>query len=164
MKKLFLIMAVATTLVACDKNGDVERESIDTQVCLVFLDKDSTDLLNPDNPNGYKFSEMGLYKDLELRDKRTNGWHFDSGEGCFSSTNLELKLYYYILFGAPKDYMEKREGKTVWCATSYLKLNETTVDTIYTEVLETPHSETLIKVLYNGVDVTRLGLVVKKDK
>ncbi|MBR5958732.1 MAG: hypothetical protein IKZ99_10245, partial [Salinivirgaceae bacterium] len=67
MKKLFLIMAVATTLVACDKNGDVERESIDTQVCLVFLDKDSTDLLNPDNPNGYKFSEMGLYKDLELR-------------------------------------------------------------------------------------------------
>ncbi|MBR5957266.1 MAG: hypothetical protein IKZ99_02765, partial [Salinivirgaceae bacterium] len=67
MRNVFFIVLIITTMLACEKNDDVERESIDTQVCLVFLDKDSTDLLNPDNPNGYKFSEMGLYKDLELR-------------------------------------------------------------------------------------------------
>ena len=162
MKNILLFVAIAMVLLACEKKADDERESINTRVCLVFLDKDSTDLLNPDNPNGYKFSEMGLYKDLELKKKHTDGWCFNSGEGCFSDTNLQQKLYYYILFSAPMDYMEKRDGNIFWCATSYLKLNETTVDTVYTEVLDTPHSQKLIKVLYNGEDVTRLGLVIKE--
>jgi len=162
MKKIFLMVAVATALMACEKNDDAEREDFNTQVSLVFLDKDSTDLLNPDNPNGYKISEIGLYKDLELKEKRTNGWRFGSEMSCFSHTNLEPKLYYFILFVAPMDYIEKRDGDIIWCATSYLKLNETTVDTVYTEVLETAHSQKLMKVLYNGGDVTRLGLVIKE--
>ena len=105
---------------------------------------------------------MGLYKDLELKEKHTIGWRLGSEMSCFSHTNLELKLYYYIVFDAPKYYMEKRDGNIIWCATSYLKLNKTTVDTVYTEVLETPHSQKLMKVLYNGDDVTRLGLVIKE--
>ena len=149
---------------ACSKNEDRESEAIDTHVCLVFLDKDSTDLLNPDNPNGYKFSEMGLYKDLNLMEKRTNGWLFGSEEGCLSHTNFELKVYYYILFDAPKDYMEKRDGKNLWCATSYLKLNETTIDTVYTEVIVTECSHRMHKVFYNGEDVSDITntSVIKK--
>lgn len=162
MKNIFLIAAIATVLLACEKKDDVEKEAIHTRVCLVILDNDSTDLLNPDNPKGYRFPEMGLYKDLELKEKRTNGWEFDFGNGCFSETALEQKLYYYILFSAPMDYMEMRNGNIIWCATSYLKLNETIVDTVYTEVLETAHAQLLCKVLYNGEDVTKLGLVIKK--
>lgn len=155
-------MAIATALMACEKNEDVEREAIAREVCLVFLDKDSTDLLNPDNPNGYKFSEMGLYKDLDLKERCKAGWRLGSEMSCFSHTNLELKLYYYVLFDAPRNYMEKRDGNAVWCATSYLKLNETTIDTVYTEVTETKYSERLSKVLYNGEDITRTGLVIKE--
>lgn len=161
MRNIFSIVAIITTLVACNKN-DVERECIETQVCLVILDKDSTDMLNPDNPNGYKFSKMGLYKDLELKDRLTNGWYLGSEECCISNTNFEKKLYYYIRFIAPMDSMEKRDGKVVWCATSYLKLNETTIDTVYTEVVETEYSQILKKVLYNGKDISRTRLVIKE--
>ncbi|MBO7143482.1 MAG: hypothetical protein J6W13_01460 [Salinivirgaceae bacterium] len=161
MRNIFLIVAIITTLMACKKN-DVERECIETQLCLIILDKDSTDMLNPDNPNGYKFCEMGLYKDLELKDRLTNGWYLGSEECCVSNIKFEKKIYYFIRFIAPMDSMEKRDGKVVWCATSYLKLNETTIDTVYTEVVETEYSQILKKVLYNGVDISRTRLVIKK--
>ena len=162
MKKILLIAAIITTMIACEKNDNEEGEAISRTVCLVFIDKDSTDLLNPDNPNGYKFSEMGLYKDPELKERHTTGWHFDSEMTCISHTNFELKLFYYILFEPPIDYKEKKNGKTVGCATSYLKLNEATIDTVYTEVILTECSRTLGKVVYNGEDITRTGLVIKQ--
>ena len=140
MKKILLISAIITTMLACESERGCMGEVFESRVCLVFIDKDSTDLLNPDNPNGYKFSEMGLYKDREL----------------------ELKLFYYILFEPPIDYKEKKNGKTVGCATSYLKLNEATIDTVYTEVILTECSRTLGKVVYNGEDITRTGLVIKE--
>ena len=162
MKKILLIAAIITTMLACEKNNNEEGEFISKTVCLVFIDKDSTDLLNPDNPNGYKFSEMGLYKDPELKERRTEYWRYDSEMGCISHTNFELKLFYYIRFEVPIDYKEKRDGKTIGCATSYLKLNEATIDTVYTEVILTECSRTLGKVVYNGEDITRTGLVIKE--
>lgn len=162
MKKLLLIAAIITTMIACEKNDNEEGEAISRTVCLVFIDKDSTDLLNPDNPNGYKFSEMGLYKDPELKERRTEYWHFGSEMTCISHTNFELKLFYYILFDAPIDYKEKKNGKTFGCATSYLKLNETTIDTVYTEIVVSEGSQRLSKVVYNGEDITRTGLVIKQ--
>ena len=162
MKKILLIAAIITTMIACEKNNNEEGEFISKTVCLVFIDKDSTDLLNPDNPNGYKFSEMGLYKDPELKERRTEYWRYDSEMGCISHTNFELKLYYYILFRAQIDYKEKKNGETFGCATSYLKLNETTIDTVYTEIVVSEGSQRLSKVVYNGEDITRTGLVIKE--
>jgi hypothetical protein len=163
MKKILLIAAIITTMIACEKNDNEEGEAISRTVCLVFIDKDSTDLLNPDNPNGYKFSEMGLYKDPELKERRTNNaWQLGSEMTCISHTNFELKLYYYILFRAQIDYKEKKNGETFGCATSYLKLNETTIDTVYTEIVVSEGSQRLSKVVYNGEDITRTGLVIKE--
>ena len=147
-------------MAACTEDNDGEKEAINKGVCIVLLDKDSTDLLDPDNPNGYKFSEMGLYEDLDLKQKRLAGWQLVAEMNCFN--NSDIKLYYGIAFHAPMDYKIKRDGETIWYATSYLKLNQTTVDTVYTEVTETAHSLKLRNVLYNGVDITTNYFVVIK--
>ena len=164
MKKILLIAAIITTILACESERGCMGEAFDTRICFVFIDKDSIDLLNPDNPNGYKFSEMGLYKDPELKERRTEYWRYDSEMGCISHTNFELKLFYYIRFEVPIDYKEKRDGKTIGCATSYLKLNETTIDTVYTEVIVTECSHRMHKVFYNGEDVSDITntSVIKK--
>ena len=93
MKNVLLIAAIITTMLACESERGCMGEVFESRVCLVFIDKDSTDLLNPDNPNGYKFSEMGLYKDPELKERRTNNaWQLGSEMTCISHTNFELKL------------------------------------------------------------------------
>ena len=155
-------MAVTTLFVTCSKDEGGEREAIDTGVCFALLDKDSTDLLNPDNPNGYKFSEMGLYEDSELKRKRTNiNWELIPGENRFFNPE-KLKEIYVVFFNAPMDYKINRDGKTIWCATSYLKLNQTTIDTVYTEVLETKNAQMIIKALYNGTDITKNNVIVRE--
>jgi len=135
-------------LMNCSKENN-SNESFDVIVDIRILDKDSCDLLNPNNMNSYK--GIALYKDSGLKERR-----FDSDLVPYQSENYGDTLY-YLSFAAPMDTLNN--GK--YCATSYLKLNETTVDTIYTEITDEVNWHHLTKVVYNGKKVGRLITVIK---
>ena len=122
-------------------------EDYDLGIHIFIFDKDSCDLLNPNNPKGYKESEIALYQDPDLKEKLFN----------VDVLPLDKDSIYCIHLMAPMDYKENDK----LCATSYLKLNDTTIDTIYTEITETECSHTVSKIIYNGKDVDRSFTVVK---
>ena len=152
MKKIFLIAAVTTALMACENKNEC-CGYYDTTVYISILDKDSCEMLNPGNPNGYKVTDIVLFKDSNLKEKQA-----DVNFISFPNIYGEQDSMYYIFFNAPMDY---RNGDK-FCATSYLKLNDTTIDVVYTEVTESTDSQVLTKVLYNNEDITRTKTIVKK--
>ena len=183
MKKIFLIAAVAIVVLACEKKDDDNNNSfsiVDATIELNILDKDSCDLLNPANENGYKLSEIGLYKNPELTEKRPklSDWvnteiaenkkrdddvQLMFCESCKVFTDNDYQPIYYLIFHAPPyDNEMERDGNKIRYATSYLKLNANTVDTIYTEITVNENHSFISKILYNGVDISRIRLVIKE--
>ena len=182
MKNILLIITAiaATALAACTKdeeNNNMEFSRVDITIELGILDKDSCDLLNPANENCYKLSEIGLYKNPELTEKRSklNDWVNEEIEEnkkrdddvqlmfCESCKVFDYQPVYYLIFHAPPyDNEMERDGNKIRYATSYLKLNASTVDTIYTEVTLGENHAFLSKLLYNSEDITKTMIVMKK--
>jgi hypothetical protein len=172
MKRILLIALCATIVAACSKEEEqsLGGEIVDVSIELCIIDKDSNDLLNPANANGYKLADIGLYKNRELTEKRPklSDWVYEEiAENKNRDDDVQLlfcdncKIKYYLRFFAPPyDNEMKRDGKTIRYATSYLKLNASTIDTIYTEITMGDHSF-LSKLEYNGEDITKT-MVVKK--
>ena len=179
MKRILLIALFATVVAACKEDEESNKEfSVTATIELNILDKDSCDLLNPANENGYKLSEIGLYKNPELTEKRPklNDWvNKEIEENKTREDDLQLvfcdnckvfsdyqPIYYLVFHAPPYDNEMVRDGKRIRYATSYLKLNATMVDTIYTEITILENSAYLSKILYNGDDITNTMVVVKK--
>lgn len=176
MKVFFAVALCATILASCTKEDD-EKEftAIVVDVNIRILDKDSCDLLNPVNKGCYNFSEIGLYKNSELTEKRHKKTDVILNEDVpqnknrdddvqfllYESNNLPGRQTYSIHFFAPVDYSTERNGETIWYATSYLKLDASTIDTIYTEIMESGNVMGINKIMYNGLDITKSGIVIK---
>jgi hypothetical protein len=119
-----------------------------------IFDKDSSNLLDPNNEKGYKTDEIGFYKDSSL----TINCITKEEQILFSDENA----VYYLILPVNIDYHIERKGETFYCSTSYLKLNNTTIDTIYTECSMTECGEVLSKVVYNGEDITLSRIFIRK--
>ena len=152
----------AATIVACNKEtpGDEPFDGYndDTKVEIIIMDKDSTDLLNPDIN---KF-DLALYKDAEMKVKRPECLILDTLPRFWNM--IDTTSRYYMFFFAPLDYSKEIPEKLekIWYSTSYLSIDGATVDTIRTEVVESANSLILKKVFYNGEDIDkRNGVVVK---
>lgn len=152
----------AAAIEACNKETPADNPfdgyHVATKVDIVIMDKDSTDLLNPDIN---KF-EMALYKDAEMKEKRPECLVIDTLPKFWNMVDTIARHYMY--FYAPLDYSKEipEESKKIWYSTSYLSIDGITVDTIRTEVVEMDYSLTLKKVFYNGEDIDiRTGVVVK---
>ena len=158
MKKILLMAAIAAAVMAACTD---EEES--TRPChmsppymdISILDKDSCDLLNPSNENGYKESEIGFFGDSALTIN-----YIASYEGHVLCTD-ENATCYSIVLPVIYNYHEEKNGETIYCSKSYLKLNSVTIDTIYTECLKTKCGMNLAKVVYNGEDITETRIVVR---
>lgn len=172
-------MAVCATIIsACDKEtptdqpnpadetiyigNSSDKYAMVTKVSVLVFDKDSCDMLNPNyNKDGKNF-DMALYKDQEMRQKRTECFVLDT---CHNFWNMaDTTTYYYMFFYAPLDYSKDipEESKKIWYSTSYLSIDGATVDTIRTEVVESANSLILKKAFYNGKDLSETnGVVVK---
>ena len=182
MKRILLRALFAIVVAACKKDEENNNSFsiVDVTIELGILDKDGCDLLNPTSENGYKLSEIGLYKNPELTEIRPklNDWvnvEFEENktreddiqlvfcDSCKVFSDYDYQPIYYLVFHAPPfDNETERDGKKIRYATSYLKLNASTVDTIYTEVTLGENRSFVSKILYNGNDITKTMVVVKK--
>ena len=172
MKHFLLIAMCATIMAACDKEMSVDEPyyaykpsdgySICEKVCIMVLDKDSCDMLNPNYDKDGKKFDMALYKDPEMKEKRPEYLLLDSISDYY--LNADTATYYYIYFYAPHDYSKEiiKDSIIEWYSVSYLSIDGISVDTIRTRSVEyVYHSQSLRDVFFNGEDVTRLGLVIK---
>lgn len=181
MKRILLIALCASTVAACSKDDDNNKafSIVDATIELNILDKDGCDLLNPANENAYKLSEIGLYKNPELTERRPklNDWvNEEIAENKTREDDIQLMfcesckvfndyqpIYYLIFHAPPYDSEMECDGEIIRYATSYLKLNAFTVDTIYTEITVSEYHSFISKILYNGEDITKNMVVVKNN-
>jgi hypothetical protein len=146
------LIAILLTIMAfaCDKNNNetssnskIYNVDIDYQVFL----KNSLgqNLLNPDVEGSYKHSEIMLYEDSLLSNKINDSILFNS-DGNF----------FLRLFGGGSEELIYNTERIKY-GTRYLKLNSSTIDTIYSETIYIGQSLLLNKVMYNSVVIFNLG-------
>lgn len=142
---------------SCQKGNNEDREIVGhfpiPYVKFSIMDKEGNDLLNPTNPNSYKHYNIALYTDSLTTKKRCE------------NRNIEYHTYdnnperWYICFMAYCDSKKIRPefNDTLYCATNYLKLNDTTVDVVYSEYIINGYVKALYTILYNGEDIFHTG-------
>ena len=176
MKTIKMFVAItmcATIMAACEKETSADESnyiykpsdgySICEKVCIMVLDKDSCDMLNPNYDKDGKKFDMALYKDPEMKEKRPEYLLLDSISDYY--LNADTATYYYIYFYAPHDYSKEiiKDSIIEWYSVSYLSIDGISVDTIRTRSVEyVYHSQSLRDVFFNGEDITKTMMVVKK--
>lgn len=147
MKNTLFLIGICCLLFSCQKeNEDIIRGYFPTPiVTFSIMDKDGNDLLNPYNPNSYKHHGISLYKDSLTTQKRCE---------CLFSYDDNLERW-NIEFWAFCDSKKIRPefNDTLCCATNYLKLNDTTIDVVYSEYILSGCFKALCTILYNGEDI-----------
>lgn len=127
------------------------------RIMISIIDKQGNDLLDPNNPDGYKHDDIELYADSLTTIKRCENWefifrHYDNPDRWFMLvwSFVDLKKF------------RPEFNDTLYCATSYLKLNDTTIDIIYSEYAICGHIKSLVTSLYNGEDLhAQNGTIIK---
>lgn len=151
MKNTIFLIGICCLLFSCQKENEdrIIRGYFPTPVVTFsILDKDGNDLLNPYNPNSYKHNDIALYKDSLCTIKRCENYDI-------RYYTLEDNTKWCIEFWAYCDSKKIRPefNDTICCATNYLKLNDTTIDTVYSEYIISGRLKALCTILYNGDDI-----------
>ena len=161
MKKLSITIGICLLFASCQKEeycqtpiaGDTPIPSVKVSI----IDKQGNDLLNPNNPSSYNHDNIELYADSLTTIKRCENWELNFRQ-------YENPPKWFILIRSFADFKKYRSefNDTLYCATSYLKLNDTTTDVIYSEYAIYGHVINLVTALYNGEDLQSMeGTVVK---
>ena len=178
MKNIFLIALGIIVIVSCSKSENnpenngitiVKNDTIsDGYNLMCTMNIAVVDKLNF-NPTDAKnnLMKIAFYADAELKKERRFPAYFDYpiyvNDQKYEIDDINNSIRYDISifapggankFGCIEDdlYSIKKNDTIVWCATSYLKLYNNMVDTIYTEVSETMNWIKLTKLVYNGVE------------
>jgi len=161
MKALIKVVPIILLLIACSKNekkefngyagGELELNKIevvnnpviDTNVVggiyisrsadISFVDKHGNDLLNPDNPNGFKKQSLKLYYLEEGLKKEVYFPHYDAPR------NIDLFC--------EREFCELRK---VVSHTTYLEFEPGVEDIIESEFIKNGGSILVSKIYYNG--------------
>jgi len=157
MKNKISILVLAVVIASCSGSDEVKDPC---HMGPLYMDIKITnakgeDLLNQSNKCCYKESDICFYKDSEL----TINYLDTNGEQILRSDENQN---YFITLPIPIDYRIEKNGKTTYCSTSYLKLNDTIIDTICTECISTDCGKILTKLEYNGEDITSTMIVIKE--
>lgn len=136
MKKelLHLLLVVFTILFqSCGERNYECPEPLHCHIC--FIENDSC-VVELNEKNIYKGSEIALYKD--------------------SALTIEKNINVYIttiVFNLDNDYTIKRNGKKMFCSDYYLKI-ENNIHTIHTEYSGPSCGKRLEKFVYDSVEIT----------
>jgi len=122
-----------------------ERMNIDVGYQLFLKNSNGDNLLDPLNNISFKHSEIKLYEDAKLNIEIQDSLVYKSPDG-----------YFLHLFGGGEKEMSKND-ENIKYGTSYLKLNSTTIDTIYSESIYKNEGLVLNKVIYNSILVYNFG-------
>lgn len=136
MKPLLLALIILMA-VGCSKDKDVENccTIISLHANISLKNTDGEDLLNPENPNGYKERDIKTYHLINGVQKRAG--QYDQ----FYADNEGIFRYSVIV---------NYEGNDEYPIT-YIDWNETDRDTIKSEIYQTSNQIRVIKIWYNGV-------------
>ena len=157
MRRISFFVGICLFFASCQKEDKEDRNIVGHMpvpyVEFSIIDKQGNDLLNPYNSNGYSHYNIGLYVDSLTTIKRCE------------NTNIEYLTYdsnpsrWFISFRAYCDTKKIRPefNDTLCCATNYLKLNDTTIDVVYSEYVISGYVKALCTILYNGEDIFHTG-------
>lgn len=134
MKKILIVIAVAL-LLSCSKNDDSEEQFlVDLGVNISLESTTGDDLLDPENPNSYKKSEIKTYHLIDEVEQRAGA----------DDVLLQDPAGTYV-FRTFVNYKGNDEYPI-----TYIDWSETDRDTIKSEIYRTINQIRVIKVWYNG--------------
>ncbi len=147
--------------ISCENENNSTPIAGDTpipRVMISIIDKQGNDLLNPDNPNGYKHENIELYADSLTATKRCENLELT----FVPHNNNPTRWFMHVRIFSDFKKVRPEFNDTLYCSTSYLKLNDTTIDVIYSEYVVCGHVKGLVTALYNGQNLNEMGGTVVK--
>lgn len=121
--------------------------NVDVGFQIFLYNQQGQNLLDPNINESYDHSEINLYYDSSLSDKTNDPFIYQS--------SIDDAFFLDLFGGGAK---EKKIGDDrIKYGTKYLQLNDSTVDTIYSESIYKGESLLLNKVVYNSEEVFNIG-------
>ncbi len=139
MRTIILILAIAF-LGGCTSDENLQQFVLATSIQFSVSDAEGNDLLDPENPDSYKHSDIKLYYKKEGKYEEVYEGHLDSPR----KINIYKHIKEYRIGVSLNDSEKEMQPETL------IKWNENETDTVKCEVYRAEGIVRVVKVWLNG--------------
>ncbi len=157
MKNLMLLITSLLLFSACKKKANNVSKVFDVSVDFSVVNSNNEDLLNPENTDAFNQSQIGIYYDMDgepVYYHNTNNYMADHPNAHFFYKEDTDSLYTIRIF--------LNSDKSVAYPITYIKWNETDMDTIKATYMRTENIMRLDSIWYNNNPIWNFNAAVNR--
>ncbi len=143
MKKLILL-SILVAMISCKKNNE-NRIFDETPFDISYFDKNGNDLLNPNNPNSYKETDINIYYLINGEKVKQYQKNLEYPKSFFISNEIRDNKYFMRLFPNDRNLNENNRAIT------YINFGNNEEDKVECEFKTYKNSSSIqvVKIWYN---------------